>query len=292
MFLWIILAILTAAVAAILFATLARGGAPAVAGERAGELAVYRDQLAELERDRENGLIRPEEAEYAKAEIGRRLLAAAGGEEADARAAEADGFSSVWIPQVPDDFDALTAATLVAKATERIEIATAVVPVQPRHPISLAQQALSPELLEFEHKAVAAGGRAGHQQCLRALLRVPEHVRFRAGCYRGNIGIDVDIARQRLGAEFRVAARRRLHQHLDQVRDRRSHRRREGRRRVPRDAVGRPHGRPGPAAALARWGPPAQGSAAAHRRVPSRLTAAATGHRRVAPRLPKTAFRG
>jgi len=82
MFLWIILAILTAAVAAILFATLARGGAPAVAGERAGELAVYRDQLAELERDRENGLIRPEEAEYAKAEIGRRLLAAAGGEEA------------------------------------------------------------------------------------------------------------------------------------------------------------------------------------------------------------------
>lgn len=63
--------------------------------------------------------------------------------EADARAAEADGFSSVWIPQVPDDFDALTAATLVAKVTERIEIATAVVPVQPRHPISLAQQALS-----------------------------------------------------------------------------------------------------------------------------------------------------
>jgi 5,10-methylenetetrahydromethanopterin reductase len=63
--------------------------------------------------------------------------------EADARAAEAAGFSTVWIPQVPDDFDALTAATLVAKQTERIEIATAVVPVQPRHPIALAQQALS-----------------------------------------------------------------------------------------------------------------------------------------------------
>lgn len=63
--------------------------------------------------------------------------------EADARAAEEAGFSSVWIPQVPDDFDALTAATLVARATERIEIATAVVPIQPRHPISLAQQALS-----------------------------------------------------------------------------------------------------------------------------------------------------
>ena len=63
--------------------------------------------------------------------------------EAGARAAEEAGFASVWIPQVPDDFDALTAATLAAKVTERIEIATAVVPVQPRHPIALAQQALS-----------------------------------------------------------------------------------------------------------------------------------------------------
>src|SRR5690606_41714418 len=82
MFLWIILAILTAAVAAVLFATLARGGTSAAADERAGELAVYRDQLAELERDRESGLIRPEEADYAQAEIGRRLLAAAGRDQA------------------------------------------------------------------------------------------------------------------------------------------------------------------------------------------------------------------
>jgi len=77
--------------------------------------------------------------------------------EADARAAEADGFSSVWIPQVPDDFDALTAATLVAKATERIEIATAVVPVQPRHPISLAQQALSVQAVAGGRLALGLG---------------------------------------------------------------------------------------------------------------------------------------
>src|SRR6478736_4163704 len=55
---------------------------------------------------------------------------------ADARWAEDAGLSSVWIPQVPDDFDALTMATIVG-------IGTAVVPVQPRHPISLAQQTLS-----------------------------------------------------------------------------------------------------------------------------------------------------
>ena len=62
---------------------------------------------------------------------------------ADARWAEDAGLSSVWIPQVPDDFDALTMATIIGIETSRIEIGTAVVPVQPRHPIALAQAALS-----------------------------------------------------------------------------------------------------------------------------------------------------
>jgi F420-dependent oxidoreductase-like protein len=62
---------------------------------------------------------------------------------ADARWADEAGLASVWIPQIPDEFDALTAATLAGAATSRIEIGTAVVPVQPRHPIALAQQALS-----------------------------------------------------------------------------------------------------------------------------------------------------
>jgi 5,10-methylenetetrahydromethanopterin reductase len=62
---------------------------------------------------------------------------------ADAQWAEEAGFASVWIPQIPDEFDALTAATIVGLGTSRIEVGTAVVPVQPRHPIALAQQALS-----------------------------------------------------------------------------------------------------------------------------------------------------
>jgi F420-dependent oxidoreductase-like protein len=62
---------------------------------------------------------------------------------ADAQWAEEAGLASVWIPQVPDDFDALTGAAIVGAATTRIEIGTAVVPIQPRHPIALAQQALS-----------------------------------------------------------------------------------------------------------------------------------------------------
>jgi F420-dependent oxidoreductase-like protein len=69
----------------------------------------------------------------------------------DARWAEDAGMSSVWIPQIPDEFDALTAATLVGRETARLEVGTAVVPVQPRHPIALAQQALSTQ--------AACGGR-------------------------------------------------------------------------------------------------------------------------------------
>jgi F420-dependent oxidoreductase-like protein len=62
---------------------------------------------------------------------------------ADAEAAEAAGFTSIWVPQIPDDFDALTAITLMARATTGIELGTAVVPIQTRHPVAMAQQALS-----------------------------------------------------------------------------------------------------------------------------------------------------
>ena len=63
--------------------------------------------------------------------------------EADAVAAEQAGFASVWIAQPPDDFDALTAVALMGRVTDRIEIGTAVVPLQTRHPIAMAHQALS-----------------------------------------------------------------------------------------------------------------------------------------------------
>ena len=62
---------------------------------------------------------------------------------ADAEAAEAAGFTSIWVPQIPNDFDALTAITLMARSTGRIELGTAVLPIQTRHPVAMAQQALS-----------------------------------------------------------------------------------------------------------------------------------------------------
>ncbi|MFG1932481.1 LLM class F420-dependent oxidoreductase [Mycobacterium sp. NPDC048908] len=64
----------------------------------------------------------------------------------DGKTAEAQGFASFWFPQVPGYLDALTAVSLLGQATERIEIGTAVVPIQTRHPLILAQQALTTQV--------------------------------------------------------------------------------------------------------------------------------------------------
>ncbi|KRD06574.1 LLM class F420-dependent oxidoreductase [Mycobacterium sp. Root265] len=64
----------------------------------------------------------------------------------DAVAAESAGFSSFWFPQVPGYLDALTAVALVGAATRTMEIGTAVVPIQTRHPVILAQQALTTQV--------------------------------------------------------------------------------------------------------------------------------------------------
>lgn len=63
--------------------------------------------------------------------------------QADARWADEAGLDTVWTPQIPDEFEVMAAATLIGAATSRIEVGTSVVPVQPRHPVVLAQQALS-----------------------------------------------------------------------------------------------------------------------------------------------------
>lgn len=69
----------------------------------------------------------------------------------DGVAAESAGFTTFWMPQVPGYLDAMTAVTLIGQATERIEIGTAVVPIQTRHPMIMAQQALTTQ--------IACGGR-------------------------------------------------------------------------------------------------------------------------------------
>lgn len=61
---------------------------------------------------------------------------------ADIQAAADAGFTSYWTPQI-FDLDALTALAVVSRDIPDIRLGTAVVPTYPRHPMALAQQALT-----------------------------------------------------------------------------------------------------------------------------------------------------
>ena len=91
MLLWLILACLTAIVLLVLLRPLAResegDATEAASSAREGfDAAVYRDQLAEIDADRARGLIGEAEAEAARIEIARRLLATDGKTRASAGA--------------------------------------------------------------------------------------------------------------------------------------------------------------------------------------------------------------
>ncbi|MDX2155154.1 MAG: c-type cytochrome biogenesis protein CcmI [Hyphomicrobiaceae bacterium] len=76
MLLWLVFALLSAGVVAVLLRPLLRP-APTPPGDAAGTTAVYRDQLAEIDAEAQRGLLAPEEAEAARREIARRLIASA-----------------------------------------------------------------------------------------------------------------------------------------------------------------------------------------------------------------------
>jgi cytochrome c-type biogenesis protein CcmH len=75
MTLWLVLALMTAAAIFAVLWPLARKPRRLASGS---DIAVYRDQLEEVRRDREAGLIGNEEAAAAEAEVSRRILAATG----------------------------------------------------------------------------------------------------------------------------------------------------------------------------------------------------------------------
>lgn len=58
------------------------------------------------------------------------------------RAAERDGFRSAWLAHI-FGMDAMTACAIAGRESKSIELGTAVVPTYPRHPVAMAQQALS-----------------------------------------------------------------------------------------------------------------------------------------------------
>jgi F420-dependent oxidoreductase-like protein len=87
-----------------------------------------------------------------------------------AREAQAAGVDDIWLNQGLD-IDAITFAALVAREVPRIIVGTAVVPMYPRHPVTLASQAKAAQ--------IAAGGRfalgigLGHKAQVEGVFGVP-----------------------------------------------------------------------------------------------------------------------
>jgi F420-dependent oxidoreductase-like protein len=113
--------------------------------------------------------------------------------------AETAGLDTAWIPQVPDDFDALTAVALMATRTSRIELGTAVVPLQAQHPIALARQALSVHAAAGGRLALGVG--PSHHWIVADMLGLPyerpaaftrDYLQVLAAAMRGPGPVDVE----------------------------------------------------------------------------------------------------
>jgi F420-dependent oxidoreductase-like protein len=86
------------------------------------------------------------------------------------QAARDGGFATAWVPQL-FSVDALTALAVAGRAVPDVEVGTAVVPTYPRHPLALAQQALTVQ--------AATGGRfvlgigLSHQVVIEGMFGLP-----------------------------------------------------------------------------------------------------------------------
>lgn len=85
--------------------------------------------------------------------------------------AESAGLDTAWIPQIPTDFDALTAIAAMAARSSRIELGTAVVPLQAQHPIALARQALSVQAMTGGRLTLGVG--PSHHWIVGDMLGLP-----------------------------------------------------------------------------------------------------------------------
>jgi F420-dependent oxidoreductase-like protein len=128
---------------------------------------------------------------------------------AQARDLEARGFASAWLANI-FSFDAIGALGIVGRETSRIELGTAVVPTYPRHPVAIAQQALTTQAacrgrfvlgIGLSHKIVIENllglsyeRRASHMreylEVLRPLLR-GEPCDWKGEEYRVQVGLQV-----------------------------------------------------------------------------------------------------
>jgi F420-dependent oxidoreductase-like protein len=131
---------------------------------------------------------------------------------AAARAAADDGFPTFWLPQI-FGMDALTALAVAGHDVPGIELGTAVVPTYPRHPVTMAQQALTTQSITGGRLVLGIG--LSHQPVIEHMfglsfdkpvrhmreyleVLVPllhgESVSFEGETIKANIGVDVQGA--------------------------------------------------------------------------------------------------
>jgi F420-dependent oxidoreductase-like protein len=85
--------------------------------------------------------------------------------------AEAAGLPTAWVPQIPNDMDALQCVALLGAHTSRIELGTAVVPLQAQHPVALARQALSAHAIAGGRLTLGVG--PSHHWIVTDMLGLP-----------------------------------------------------------------------------------------------------------------------
>ncbi|MBI3782078.1 MAG: TIGR03564 family F420-dependent LLM class oxidoreductase [Deltaproteobacteria bacterium] len=86
---------------------------------------------------------------------------------AQVQGAESDGLHTAWFPNI-FGIDAMTLATVAGRVTSRIELGTAVVPTYPRHPMAMAQQALSTQVACGNRFALGIG--LSHQVVIESMF--------------------------------------------------------------------------------------------------------------------------
>ena len=75
---------------------------------------------------------------------------------AEAQGVADDGFAGYWIPNI-FGLDALTVLAVVSREVPRIELGTAVVPTYPRHPLTMAQTALTVQAISGNRLVLGIG---------------------------------------------------------------------------------------------------------------------------------------
>ena len=130
----------------------------------------------------------------------------------DAVTAETAGFSSFWFPQVPGYLDAMTAMALLGQATSTIELGTAVVPIQTRHPMVMAQQAMTTQVACADRFTLGMG--PSHDWIIDGQLGIPyerpvglvrDYLDVLLAAFRGPGAVEVENANFRVHSPMEVA---------------------------------------------------------------------------------------